>query len=42
LYKLSLVNIEAEDFRVRQNTLSNGGGRFLYSRDWYWTGNTAL
>jgi hypothetical protein len=30
LYKLSLINVEAEDFRVRQNTLSNGGGRFVY------------
>ena len=42
LYKLSLVNIEAEDFRVRQNTLTNGGGRFVYFKEAYSTGTVSL
>jgi hypothetical protein len=33
LYKLSLIDVVAEDFRIRQNTLSNGGGRFLYFKE---------
>jgi hypothetical protein len=42
LYKLSLVNVEAEDFRVRQNTLSNGGGRFAYFKEIYAPTTTSL
>lgn len=30
LNKLFLNNIEAEDFKVSQNTPTNGGGRFLF------------
>ena len=33
LYKISLIDIVAEDFRMRQNTLTNGGGRFLYFKE---------
>jgi len=42
LYKLNLVNVEAEDFRVRQNTLSNGGGRFAYFKEIYSSTTTSL
>jgi len=30
LNKLFLNNVEAEDFKVSQNTPTNGGGRFLF------------